>query len=88
MLQETYSFSTIKNLWEMERGGNIIRNHKNNGSKGVAIVFKRDFKYCLDHFEADDSVHFLITNIQINGRGLCLANLYGSNSESSDFFFC
>lgn len=44
-LQETHSNLNDEKFWESEWGNQIIFNHGTNNSKGVAILFRKNFDY-------------------------------------------
>ena len=44
MLQETHSIEKDEEIWKKEWGAEIVFSHGSNDSKGVAILFPKNFK--------------------------------------------
>ena len=85
-LQETHLSLNKLKLWEMEWGGKIIWSHSTTNSKGVAIAFKRNLKISLLNILREKVGRYLLAQIVLKQKMLCLADVYSSNNDNPTFF--
>ena len=76
-----------KRIWNSEWGGPSLWAHGTTNSKGVAILLKSSFKVAFTDKFFDTEDRFLFANVKIDNKtAFTLANVYGPNSDKSDFF--
>ena len=72
----------IRNEWE----GDIIFNSYSSAARGVAVLFRKDFKYVLNDVFNDNDGNLLGLHLTVGDVNMLLINLYGPNSDTPEFF--
>lgn len=85
-LQETYSNSSDEKFWESEWGNQILVSHGTNNSKGVCILFRKNFEYQINNVIKDLDGHYIICVMKINERNIVLTNVYGPKTDTPQFY--
>ena len=81
LLQETYSSIEIEEQWKLDWGGeNVIFSHGSNHSKGCLILVNNNVDFKLIKEETGNDGRLIISQVEINGEGYCLVNIYAPNS--------
>ena len=85
-LQDTHFTPELELMIRNEWGFDAYFNSYTSNSRGVAILFQNNFDYkVLDIFK-DNSGNLLILKIKIDDLIITLANVYGPNTDSPDFY--
>ena len=63
----------------------IVHEIKSN-SRGVAILFGKDFEYKIHSMEKDNASNMIIVNLKISHIELKLINIYAPNVDNPNFF--
>lgn len=88
-LQETHSSKNIEGVWKSEWGGDIYFSHGTTNSKGVAILFEKDFEYKLIEEICDDAGRYLVLKIEVDQVPFLLVNFYAPTKNfESDQIAC
>ena len=85
-LQETHSTREKELIWSTEWGGRIIFSHGSTDSKGVCILIKKELDYKIVNLNSDPDGRYIICDIRLDGKNLCLVNIYAPNRDSPAFF--
>ena len=72
----------VKTIWE----GECFLNGQKSNSRGVAILFKKNFEYKVTSLKVDNNGNFITVLVTINELTFRLINIYAPNSDSPDFF--
>lgn len=59
LLQETHSSPEIESVWSNEWGSKIIYSHGSNFSRGVAVMFAKNFPVQVDTYRYDAEGRYL-----------------------------
>ena len=86
-LQETHSTAEVEQQWCLEWGGRILFAHGNTSSRGVCVLFKKDFFMNITNVVADPEGRYIICELSVNWEDpkICLVNLYGPNKDTPQF---
>lgn len=85
-LQETHSIISDEAQWRDEWEGPIFFSHGSRRSKGVMILFKKQLDFMMISSQTDNHGRWIILNINVAQKNLCLVNLYGPNTDEPIFF--
>lgn len=86
-LQETHSVAKDAMFWSKQWGDDAYFSHGTSRSAGVAILQKKKkFKGQVASYIADESVHWLMLILNIDGLKLILINIYGYYTKK--IMFC
>lgn len=84
-LQETHTCIDIESKWKSEWGNDdIYFSHGTTNSKGVAILFKRDFDYKLLEKIADVNGRYLVLRIEVDHSEFVLVNYYAPTKNDEN----
>lgn len=86
LLQETHSVPDDEVIWSNEWGAKIHFCHGNNMSKGVAIMYARNFPVEILEIRYDVGGRYLISDIVIGSLKFTLVNVYGPNEDDPSFY--
>ncbi len=86
LLQETHCSKELENKWGCEWGYTAFWSSHSGRSRGVAILFKNSFQYCLHNKYEDCEGRYIMLDITINNSRLSIINIYGPNTDDPDFF--
>ena len=86
MLQEVHSTIDIEKQWYAEWGYNIIFSHGQADARGVCILFKNDFDFCVHNVIKDTEGRYIILDMTAFQQRFTLANVYGYNQDKPEFF--
>lgn len=81
LLQETHSSEVTAPIWEAEWGGKIIFNHGVPNSRGVAILFARNFCPKIVREERDENGRILVVDLTWGDEILTLGCLYAPTQD-------
>ena len=85
-LQDTHwlddDIPLIKQIWN---GHCILCGNKRN-SRGVAILFKKNFEYKVENVMKDENGNLMCMDISLSNISLRLVNIYAPNTDSPEFF--
>ena len=93
--QKKYSIYCLQDTHFTERAENYIRaqwgyecffSSFTSQSRGVAILFNNNFEYKLNKIKKDQQGNKLLLDVNISGRRLLLANIYGPNRDKPNFY--
>ena len=83
LLQETYCTKDFEVIMKKGWNGEIINRHSESShSKGVCILFAKDFVYNIISTHCDNNGRKLLVNIEINGVDFSICNVYCRNDVS------
>jgi exonuclease III len=89
-LQETHCGNDMEaNMWGSKWEGRHFWNHGNSSSRGVAVLFRKNFPYVNEICMKDNAGRFMSFKIQIDeSKTLCLTNIYAPNkiNDRRNFF--
>lgn len=85
-LQETHSLAADEVLWQEEWEGPIYFSHGSRKSKGVMILFKKHFDFTVSSIQTDTYGRWVVLNVIVEDKKICLVNLYGPNIDDPLFF--
>ena len=86
LLQETHSTVIDIITWKKEWGGDIYFSHGSRHSKGVMILTKPSTNDVVNSVVEDPNGRYVILNMNVNGTGIELINVYGYNVDRDDLF--
>lgn len=81
LIQESHSSDTVASIWRNEWGGMAFFNHSLSNSRGVAILFARDFKPQVVKQFRDDFGRILLLDIKVDGEVLTLGSVYAPTQD-------
>ena len=85
-LQDTHFTTTLEPYIRAEWGGKVLFSSYTSNSRGVCILFSNFVEYKVHNFKTDQNGNMLILDLEIEGKRLTLANIYGPNDDSPNFF--
>ena len=85
-LQETHSTPEDESLWELEWGNKILFSHGTSSSRGVAVLYRKLFKWKINDIRTDQHGRYVTCRININDVTVVLGNVYGPNDPCPNFF--
>lgn len=85
-LQETHSTKHDAKNWRAQWGGPVFYSHGTNASKGVAILFRKNFNVNIITSEHDQEGRRVIVRFNYEDFQLLACNVYGPNTDQPDFF--
>ncbi len=86
LIQESHSTKALENIWKSEWGGPVYFSHGASNSKGVCILFKKNFEFTVHSEFKDDEGRVLCLDITIDDLRLSLCNIYAPNEDNPEFF--
>ena len=85
-LQDTHwtnqNIPDIKRIWN----GEILINGSSTNSRGVAILFSKNFEFEITNINKDDVRNLLDINITTNNLKIKIINIYAPNTDSPEFY--
>ena len=72
----------IKKHWD----GECILHGNRTNSRGVAILFSKNFEYVIGNIEKDDLGNLIAVDIKLGSLNIKIMNIYGPNKDSPSFF--
>lgn len=81
LIQETHSTESTAKIWEIEWGGQAIFYHGSSRSRGVAILFGRNFSPKILKKEKDEHGRILAVDIEVEGDIYTLVSLYAPTQD-------
>ncbi|MCG7878665.1 MAG: reverse transcriptase domain-containing protein [Candidatus Thiodiazotropha endolucinida] len=85
-LQDTHFTTALEPYIRSEWGGEVIFNSFTSNARGVCILFSNSIQYKLFRTRTDERGNMLILDLEIEGKRFTLANIYGPNDDSPNFF--
>lgn len=85
-LQDTHFTTTLEPYIRAEWGGEVLLSSYTSNSRGVCILFSNGVEYKVHNSKTDQNGNMLILDLEIEGKRLTLANIYGPNDDSPNFF--
>ena len=85
-LQDTHFTTTLEPYIRAEWGGEVLFSSYTSNSRGVCILFSNFVEYKVHNSKTDQNGNMLILDLEIEGKRLTLANIYGPNDDSPNFF--
>ena len=87
LLQETHLKTDMENVVRSMWGFECFLCGNDTNSKGVAILMNNNFEYKVHGVIRSDDGNYIMLDIEMAGKRITLANIYGpSNSDSPAFF--
>lgn len=86
LLQETHSVPEDETIWSNEWGSRIHFAHGSNFSKGVAVMFAKNFPAQVGSIRFDINGRFMVMELKISEVQFTLLNVYAPNEDDQDFF--
>lgn len=86
LLQETHSMVKDEQVWSNEWGSKIYFAHGTNFSRGVMVMFHRNFPVIVEDLRYDKQGRYIILDLKIGEIKFILSNVYGPNEDDEDFF--
>ena len=86
-LQETHCTSECEQIWNSEWGGRGIYSHGNSTSKGVCILFKKNFFCNIVNISRDLEGRVICCEINLSSEdpNITICNIYAPNQDSPAF---
>lgn len=81
LIQETHSTEATASVWEAEWGGKILFNHGLPNSRGVAVLFGRNFSPKIINEKHDDKGRILALDLAWGDEVLTLCCLYAPTQD-------
>lgn len=85
-LQETHLSSPSTSLLQHRHWGNIYLDTYSNYARGTAILLRKNIGWSQFSLQADPDGRYIILEGALGTTRVVLVTVYGSNSDSSDFF--
>ena len=85
-LQETHSDKDNETIWRSEWGGQAFFAHGDTQSKGVTILIKPNVCLNAQKVVKDLNGWYILIDVCMNEKKLCLVNIYAQNEDNPDFF--
>ena len=87
-IQDTHFEIKLEPYVRAEWGLECIFNSYNSQSRGVGILFNKNFEYTckIKGIDKDEKGNLLIVDIEINSRIIRLVNVYGPNNDDPNFY--
>ena len=86
MLQEVHCCAVTSDLWASEWGYQALFSHCTSNKAGVGILFNNNFNFRVLKVFLDPNGRSIICDIEVNGKPITLANIYGPNDDDPNFF--
>lgn len=81
LIQETHSSEATAQLWAAEWGGKALFNHGLPGSRGVAILFRRNFLPKITSQKRDEHERILAIDLEVEEEIYTVATLYAPSDN-------
>ena len=85
-MQESHSIPTDEKRWAAEWGSKIWFDHGDSNSKGVAIMFDKNFDIEVHNVIRSEKGRYLILYASHKKNKIVFANLYAPNKDDQSFF--
>ena len=85
-LQDTHFTTTLEPYIRAEWEGEVVFSSYTSNSRGVCILFSDFVEYKVHNSKTDQNGNMLILDLEIERKRLTLANIYGPNDDSPNFF--
>ena len=86
LLQETQSEKCKESIWNNEWGAENLYSHGENNACGTMIMFRPELPIEIKKCTTSDKGRYILADIEIENKQLCLANVYAPNEDSPEFF--
>ena len=84
LLQETHSQPADERTWPgLLGGGTMLFSHGDSNARGVATFINKNINFQIDYTYRDGDGRILITVLDLNGKKVCISNIYAPNLSSS-----
>ena len=80
-LQETHSTPEVEHVWRNEWGGDIVFSHGESNSRGVAVLFPRDFEVKINDCVTDKKGRMILLSLSIEDDTCILINVYAPTRD-------
>ena len=85
-LQETHFTKVNQRIVKSELGGNVLFAHGESNARGVAILFRKNFKGKILKEIKSEEGRYLIVKMLIDDKKFLFVNCYAPNEDSIEFF--
>jgi exonuclease III len=85
-LQELHCTEQDKEIWQKQWKGNIYLSGSQSNSKGIGIFINENLNFKVNEYKEILVGRIQMLSIDISGNEYILINIYGPNSEDTDFF--
>ena len=85
-LQDTHFIDEDMTNLYVEFGYDVYYSNFNTYSRGVAIFINKNLDFKLHSKHTDSNGNMLLLNCTIHGKNLTLANVYGPNQDTPEFY--
>ena len=85
-LQETHSTKVTEHIWTHQWGYKAIFSGNSSNSCGVGVLFNNTFPLKIINTEEVEEGRLLIVKIEVEDKQFTLVNIYGPNSDNTNFF--
>lgn len=83
-IQESHSTESTAHLWQSEWGGQAFFNHHLSNSRGVAVLFSRNFRPTVTKTFRDSHGRILLLDVEIDGAVITLGSVYAPTQDKPD----
>ena len=88
LLQETFCTEEYDVIMKKGWRGEMVHSFSNSGhSRGVSILFAKDFTYSITSKFCDNEGRMLLVNLEVNGVDYSICNIYSPNDMSERIKF-
>lgn len=84
LLQESHSTESIAHLWGTEWGGQAFFNHGLSNSRGVAILFSRNFMPQVIKTFSDGQGRVLLMDVEFNNEVFTIGSVYAPTQDKPE----
>ena len=85
-IQDIHCSCTQEATFRKDWDGDMIISTGTNNSRGVAILFKKNFEYDIKEIKNDLNGNFVALKIRMFETDVCLISLYGPNTDDPNFY--
>lgn len=85
-LQDVHINDNLESFIKAEWGYDIFFSSYTTMSRGVMILLNNNFEQKVKKVKTDKNGNYIILDIEIQGKDITLANIYGPNEENPNFY--
>ena len=85
-LQDTHFTSQTEKFIKAQWGYDCIFSSGTSNSRGVAILFHRNFEYTIHRHILCPEGNYIVADLTVENNRITLINIYGPNNDSPEFF--
>ena len=85
-LQDVHINSKLENCVKSEWGYEIFFSSYTLNSRGVMVLLNNNFEQKVERVKTDKNGNFIILDIVVQGKRMTIANVYGPNQDTANFY--